>query len=32
MVRADETRSKYITALRDADHGMISALIKFARN
>ena len=32
MVRADETRKKYIIALREADNGNIKPLIKFAEN
>jgi len=32
MVRADETRKEYITALREADYGNIQPLIKFAKN
>jgi Fic-DOC domain mobile mystery protein B len=32
MVKANETRKLYIKALKEADHGMISALIEFARN
>ena len=31
MVRADETRKEYITALREADNGNIQPLIKFAK-
>lgn len=32
MVKADETRKVYITALREADNGNINPLIKFAEN
>jgi Fic-DOC domain mobile mystery protein B len=32
MVKADETRKKYITAIREADKGDIEPLIAFARN
>lgn len=32
MIKADETRINYITALRDADSGNINPLIKFAEN
>ena len=32
MVKADETRKAYITALREADNGNINPLIKFAKN
>ena len=32
MVKADETRKAYIKALREADHGNITPLIKFAEN
>ncbi|AWV97041.1 mobile mystery protein B [Arcticibacterium luteifluviistationis] len=32
MVRANETRKKYITALKEADNGNIATLIKFAKN
>jgi len=32
MVKADETRKTYITALREADNGNITPLIKFAKN
>lgn len=32
MVKADETRKVYITALREADKGNINPLIKFAKN
>jgi Fic-DOC domain mobile mystery protein B len=32
MVKADDTRKKYITALRKADQGDMSELIKFAKN
>ena len=32
MVRADETRKAYITALRAADNGNIQPLVKFAEN
>jgi len=32
MVKADETRGKYITALRKADNGNINPLIEFAKN
>ncbi len=32
MVKADETRKKYIRALKKADDGDINALIKFAKN
>lgn len=32
MVKADETRKRYITALRQADEGNISPLIEFAKN
>jgi len=31
MVKADETRKKYIEALRKADNGNINPLIKFAK-
>lgn len=31
MVKADETRKKYIHAIREADKGKISALLKFAK-
>lgn len=31
MVKADETRKKYIHAIREADKGNISALLKFAK-
>ncbi|WP_298545060.1 mobile mystery protein B [uncultured Aquimarina sp.] len=32
MVKADETRKNYITALREADNGNINPLIEFAKN
>ena len=32
MVKADETRKRYITALRQADKGNLSPLIEFAKN
>lgn len=32
MVKADETRKKYITALRKADNGDINPLLQFAKN
>jgi hypothetical protein len=32
MLKADETRKFYITALREADNGNINPLIKFAKN
>ena len=32
MVKADETRKKYITAIRAGDKGDINLLIEFARN
>ena len=32
MVKADETRKAYITALREADNGNINPLIQFAEN
>ena len=32
MVKANETRKKYINALREADNGNISPLIEFAKN
>lgn len=32
MVKADETRKSYITAIRKADQGDITPLMKFARN
>lgn len=32
MVNADETRKKYITALRNADNGNINPLIEFAKS
>ena len=32
MVKADETRKKYIDALRKADNGNINPLIEFAKN
>ncbi len=32
MVKPDETRKKYIHALREADNGNINPLIKFAKN
>lgn len=32
MVKADETRKKYIVALREADNGNINPLIEFAQN
>ena len=32
MVKADETRKAYITALREADNGNINPLIEFAEN
>lgn len=32
MVKADETRKVYISALREADNGNINPLIKFAKN
>ena len=32
MIKADETRKKYINALRQADKGNISPLIEFAKN
>ena len=32
MVKADETRKAYITALKDADNGNINPLIEFAKN
>jgi Fic-DOC domain mobile mystery protein B len=32
MVKADDTRKKYIVALRKADQGDVSELIKFANN
>jgi len=31
MVKADETRKKYIAAIRDGDKGNITPLIEFAR-
>ncbi len=31
MVKADETRKKYINAIRDGDNGNINPLLKFAR-
>lgn len=32
MIKADETRKKYIAALREADNGNINPLIEFAQN
>lgn len=32
MVKADEKRKEYITALREADNGNIQPLLKFAEN
>lgn len=32
MVKADETRKKYIAAIREGDKGNINPLLKFARN
>lgn len=32
MVKADETREKYITTLKEADNGNIKPLIEFAQN
>jgi Fic-DOC domain mobile mystery protein B len=32
MVKADETRKKYISALKEADNGNISPLLTFAQN
>ena len=32
MVKADETRKKYIEAIRDGDNGNIIALLRFARS
>jgi Fic-DOC domain mobile mystery protein B len=32
MVKPDETRKMYITALKEADHGNIKSLIEFAKN
>ena len=32
MVKADDTRKKYIDALRKADNGNINPLIEFAQN
>jgi len=32
MVKPDETRKMYITALKEADNGNIQTLLKFARN
>lgn len=32
MVKADDTRKKYIDALRKADNGNINPLIEFAKN
>jgi hypothetical protein len=32
MVKADQTRKKYIAALKEADIGNINPLIKFAKN
>ena len=32
MVKADETRKNYITALREADNGNIKLLVEFAKN
>ena len=32
MVKADETRKNYITAVREADKGNINPLVEFARN
>lgn len=32
MVKADETRKKYITAIREGDKGNINPLLEFARN
>lgn len=32
MVKADETREKYITTLKEADNGNIKSLIEFAQN
>ena len=32
MVKANETRKNYITALREADNGNINPLIEFAKN
>ena len=32
MVKPDETRKMYITALKEADHGNIKNLIEFAKN
>ena len=31
MVKADETRKKYIESLKDADNGDINPLIEFAQ-
>jgi hypothetical protein len=32
IVKADETRKNYITALREADNGNIKPLVEFAKN
>ena len=32
MVKADETRKKYIETLKEADNGNIEPLIEFAKN
>ncbi len=32
MVNADETRKKYIAAIREGDNGNIKPLLEFARN
>jgi len=32
MVKPDETRKKYIAAIREGDNGNINPLIEFARN
>lgn len=32
MVKANETRKKYINALKEADHGNVTPLIEFAKN
>ncbi len=32
MVKADETRKKYIAAIREGDRGNINPLLGFARN
>jgi len=32
MVKADETRKKYIIAIQEADKGFIKKLLEFARN